>query len=337
MRFTKILALVLALMVLVSAFAACGGDVVETEAPANETEAPANETEAPNDCAHSRTREVPGSRVEPTCDTDGKYTVICRSCDATWDEILPAVHTYKTLNSTDGAYVKYTCEVCGYVYVADAEGAAVEDYSAIEFPFFYTSFDGLEDVRDIASMFEGVEYVSNWAAQVVELPTGEFDDNGEAIFEYYINIPTGNSSQNKNGELVLKDTENAFAAKKFTVSFAAKFDEFSAEKMAILTWTIGGQELALVSVDSLGYIYVIGNSKSVARFSDKGWDTVAVEVDPANGNVNFKFVSAIGEEVAATGKLGASVAGKTESLIKFMGQVSEYEAYLDEILFSVAK
>ena len=337
MRFTKILALVLALMVLVSAFAACGGDVEETQAPAKETEAPVNETEAPNDCAHSRTREVPGSRIEPTCTEDGKYTIVCRSCEATWDEILPAVHTYKTLNSTDGNYVKYTCVVCGYVCVAGVDGVAVEDYSAIEFPFFYTSFDGLEDVRDVANTFDGVEYVSNWAAQVVELPTGELNEAGEVICEYYINIPTGNASQNKNGELVLKDTENAFAAKKFTVSFAAKFDEFSAEKMAILTWTIGGQALELVSVDSLGYVYVIGNSKSVARFSDKGWDTVAVEVDPATGNVNFKFVSAIGEETTATGKLGASVAGKTESLVKFMGQVSQYEGYLDEILFSVAK
>ncbi len=337
MRFTKILALVLALMVLVSAFAACGGGNDETEAPVNETEAPVNETEAPNDCSHSRTREVPGSRIEPTCTEDGKYTVVCRSCEITWDEVLPAVHTYKTLNSTNGEYVKYTCAVCGHVYVADAAGVAVEDYSAIEFPFFYTSFDGLVDVRDIANMFDGVEYVSNWAAQVVELPNGEVNEAGETLYDYYINIPTGNASQNKNGELVLKDTENAFAAKKFTVSFAAKFDEFSAEKMAILTWTIGGQAIELVSVDSLGYIYVSGNTKSVARFSDKGWDTVTVEVDPATGNVSFKFVSAIGEEATATGKLGASVAGKTESLVKFMGQVSEYEAYLDEIFFSVVK
>ena len=337
MRFTKILALVLALMVLVSAFAACGGDVEETEAPSNETEAPSNETEAPNDCSHSRTREVPGSRIEPTCTEDGKYTVVCRSCDVTWDEILPAVHTYKTLNSTNGEYVKYTCAVCGNIEVKGVDGTVVADYSAIEFPFFYTSFDGVEDIRDVAAMFDGVEYVSNWAAQIVELPSGELNEAGEVICDYYINIPTGNASQNKNGELVLKDSNNVFAAKKFTISFAAKFDEFPAEKIAILTWTIGGQDIELVSVDSLGYIYVVGNSKSVARYSDKGWDKVLVEVDPATGDVNFKFVSAIGEETTATGKLGASVAGKTESVVKFMGKVSEYEGYLDELLFSVAK
>ncbi len=46
MKNFRIIALVLALMMVVS-LVACGGNVVETEAPANETEVPAVETEAP--------------------------------------------------------------------------------------------------------------------------------------------------------------------------------------------------------------------------------------------------------------------------------------------------
>ena len=121
MKFTKIMALVLAVMMLVCAFAACGDEpTVTTDAPerdppvtnAPETD-PAEDT-ADADCKHTRTREVHGSRVEAGCTTDGKCTMICRSCDLTWDEIIPAAHVYTTLKSTDGQYTKYFCSVCSY-------------------------------------------------------------------------------------------------------------------------------------------------------------------------------------------------------------------------------
>ena len=337
MKFTKIMALVLALMMLVCAFAACGGpgedtslDETDPVTDAPETNAP--ETDAPvEECKHTRTREIPGTRVEPTCTVDGKYTVVCRSCDLEWDEPIPSGHAYSPLKSLDGAYTKQYCTVCADVYVEDANGAKVEDYSAIEFPFFYASFDDIANIENVADKFEGVSYKDAFATQVVTFTDGEETNS-------YANVPTGSSAQNSNGYFEVKDDENAMAAKTFTVSFAAKFDEYPLTgKLNLLTWGIGGTEYVLLAVDGIGDIYVIGNDKAVATYSDKGWDTVSVEVDPATGAVKVTFEGADDKTATGTGKLGASATGKTDSYLRFFDDAGQFEAYIDEILVAVAK
>ena len=338
MKFTKILALTLALMMLVCAFAACGGTTDDTTAPvvtdAPETDAPETtptEDTADADCKHTRTREVPGSRVEAGCTTDGKYTMICRSCDLTWDEVIPAAHVYSGLKSTDGQYTKYFCSVCSDVYVSDANGEKVADFSAIEFPFFYTSFDDLADIKNVADKFEDIDYKGAFATQVVTFTDGEETNN-------YANVPTGNSTQNANGYFELTDKNNAFASKLFTIGFNAKFDEYPLTgTLDLLTWTIGGTEYVLLKVDGVGDVYTVGNDKAVATFSDKGWDKVSVVVDPATGKVTVELVGADGKTVGGEGKLGASVAGKTDSSVRFFDNQGQFEAYIDEVLMSVAK
>lgn len=338
MKFTKILALTLALMMLVCAFAACGGETVDTTEAPNVTDAPdtqAPDTQAPEtedaDCKHTRTREVPGSRVEAGCTTDGKYTIICRSCDLTWDEVIPAAHMYTTLASTDGQYTKYFCSVCSDVYVADAAGNKVADFSAIEFPFFYTSFDELADIKNVADKFEDIDYKDAFATQVVTFTDGEETNS-------YANVPTGSSAQNANGYFALTDKNNAFASKVFTIGFNARFDEYPLTgKLDLLSWTIGGTEYVLLQVDGIGDIYVIGNDKAVASFSDKGWDKVTVKVDPATGKVDVTFEGADQKTATGSGKLGASATGKTDSSIKFFDNQGQFEAYIDEVLMSVAK
>ena len=340
MKFTKILALTLALMMLVCAFAACDGTTDDTTAPdvtepnvtepTDDTTAPADETEE-SDCKHTRTREVPGSRVEAGCTVDGKYTVICRSCDLTWDEVIPASHMYTTLASTDGQYTKYFCSVCSDVYVEDATGAKVADFSAIEFPFFVAEFDDIADIKNVADKFEGISYADAFATQVVTFTDGEETNS-------YANVPTGSSAQNANGFFALKDDANAFAQKVFTVEFQAKFDEYPLTgALNLLTWTIGGTEYVLLTVDGIGDIKVIGNDKAVATFSDKGWDKVIVKVDPATGKVEVSFAGADGKTVTGEGKLGASATGKTDSTVKFFDKVGQFEAYIDGIRISVAK
>ena len=337
MKFTKIMALALALMMLVCAFASCGGETV-TEAP--ETEGPVatdpvetqpTETEPVEECKHTRTREVPGSRVEAGCTTDGKYTMICRSCDLTWDEVIPAAHMYSPLKSTDGNYTKHFCSVCSDVYVEDANGQKVADYSAIEFPFFFASFDDIADIKNIADKFADIDYASAFATQVVTFTDGEETNS-------YANVPTGSSAQNANGYFELKDINNAFAGKVFTISFMAKFDEYPLSgALDLLTWTIGGTEYKLLTVDGIGDIYTVGNNKAVASFSDKGWDKVTVKVDPATGKIDVTFVGADGKTAEGTGKLGASATGKTDSFVRFFDDQGQFEAYIDEVLMSVAK
>ena len=338
MKFTKIMALALALMMLVCAFAACGDETVdttatpETDAPvtnAPETDAGSDEGDA--DCKHTRTREVPGSRVEAGCTVDGKYTVICRSCDLTWDEVIPAAHVYSGLKSTDNQYTKYFCSVCSDVYVEDATGAKVADFSAIEFPFFVAEFDDIADIKNIADKFEGISYADAFATQVVTFTDGEETNS-------YANVPTGSSAQNANGFFALKDDANAFAQKVFTIEFQARFDEYPLTGVLnLLTWNIGGTEYVLLTVDGIGDIKVIGNDKAVASFSDKGWDMVKVTVDPATGKVDVEFVGADAKTATASGKLGAAATGKTDSTVKFFDKAGQFEAYIDGVRISVAK
>ena len=337
MKFTKIMALVLALMMLVCAFAACTpGD--ETTAPVVDDTDPTvtqpggnDETEPTEECKHTRTREVPGSRVEAGCTVDGKYTMICRSCDLTWDEVIPAAHMYSPLKSTDGQYTKYFCSVCSDVYVADAAGEKVADYSAIEFPFFFASFDDIVDIKNVGDKFEGISYKDAFATQVVTFTDGEETNS-------YANVPTGSSAQNANGFFEISDDNNALASKVFTLSFKARFDEYPLSgALDLLSWNIGGTEYVILTVDSLGDIKVIGNDKAVATFSDKGWDKVTVKVDPATGKVDVEFEGADGKTATGAGKLGASATGKTGSSVRFFDNQGQFEAYIDEVLMSVAK
>ena len=346
MKFTKVMALVLALMMLVCAFAACGGedtpavtDAPVTDAPdtdAPDTDAPDSdpaETEPAEDdtCKHTRKREVPNSRVEPTCTTDGQYTEICRSCDETFVVVLPAHHEYSPLKSTDGQYTKYICSVCNDVYVEDVNGEKVADFSAIEFPFFFTSFDDLAAIKNIADKFADVDYKDSFATQVVTFTDGEEVNN-------YANVPTGSSAQNSNGYFELADKNNVFTSKVFTISFMAKFDEYPLTgTLDLLTWNVGGVEYKLLTVDGVGDVFTVGNNKAVATYSDKGWDKITVVVDPTTGSVNVSFEGADGKTAEGTGKLGASVAGKTDSFVRFFDDQGQFEAYIDEVLMSVAK
>ena len=337
MKFTKIMALVLALMMLVCAFAACdGGDDTnppDTDPPVTnppETDPPETDPPETEPCEHPRTQEIPGTRVEATCTEDGKYTVICRICEFEWDVELPASHTYSTINSLDKQYVKNVCTVCGDTYVEDLNGEKVEDASAIVFPMLYASFDDIVYIDNIADKYADASFKSALATMIVTVHDGEESST-------YVNVPSGDSAKNPNGYFEITDNNSAFASKAFTISFYAKFEEYPISgTLDLLSWTIGGTEYVLLTVDEAGNIFVIGKDKAVAAFSNKGWDKVTVTVDPATGEIDFELVGADEETLTGEGKLGASATDKTGSDLRFFDNEGQFEAFIDEISISLA-
>mgnify|MGYP002513235585 CR=1 FL=1 len=57
----------------------------------------------------------------------------------------------------------------------------------------------------------------------------------------------------------------------------------------------------------------------------------------ATGKVGVTFAGADQKTATGSGKLGASATGKTDSSIKFFDNQGQFEAYIDEVLMSVAK
>lgn len=285
---------------------------------------------------HSKLPDCPHSDVESivskpfTCTEDGMCTKICRVCNFEWNEVLPASHKYFTVNSLDKEYVKYTCTACGDVYVEDTDGEKVEDASSIVFPMLYASFDDITYIDNIADNFEGISFKSAFATMVVTFTDGEESSS-------YVNIPTGTSAQNPNGYFEITDNKNAFASETFTISFYAMFEEYPVSgTLDLLSWTIGGTEYVLLTVDEAGNIFVIGNDDAVAPFSDKGWDKITVTVDPATGEIAFELSGADGKTVTGEGDLGASATGETDSHLRFFDSKNQFEAFIDEICISLA-
>ena len=285
---------------------------------------------------HSKLPDCPHSDVESivskpfTCTEDGMCTKICRVCNFEWNEVLPASHKYFTVNSLDKEYVKYTCTACGDVYVEDTDGEKVEDASSIVFPMLYASFDDITYIDNIADKFEGISFKSAFATMVVTFTDGEESSS-------YVNIPTGTSAQNPNGYFEITDNKNAFASETFTISFYAMFEEYPVSgTLDLLSWTIGGTEYVLLTVDEAGNIFVIGNDDAVAPFSDKGWDKITVTVDPATGEIAFELSGADGKAVTGEGDLGASATGETDSHLRFFDSKNQFEAFIDEICISLA-
>ena len=330
MKFTKLMALALVLVMLVSSFAACGGTTdTETQAPetqAPETQAPETEpqeteseteTETDPPCEHPENRQRKMDEVAPTCTEGGYIDYLCRLCDEQWRQELPATHTYGTTLSVDGKYTKYTCIACGEFYVADETGATVEDASAIDFPFFVTDFTDATSLAALVGKFSDVKLVKeDFVAFVVN----------EAEGNTYINIPTGSSSIAPNGYFELSDVNNKLTTRDFSIKMAVQLTEYPAEDIALITWKIGGTEYELLTLSSKGVVSVLGSTQSKVLV-DKGWDVLEVCFDVETSD----YYAYMNGEIFAKGNIGVAVAGKTDSAVRFFEGVSQFEAYADDI------
>lgn len=327
MKFTKLMALVLVLLMTVAVFAACGDEPAQTTpSGGEETTLPSGEeTTLPSgeettdpdvvgDCDHKGSLKRTGNKKEATCAEEGYTEYQCKKCGEIEKKPIEALpHTYGFFKSVDGKYTKEVCVVCRKVLVEDESGAIIEDASAIKFPAFAGSFDGVDTLEIASELFEGFSLSYSMANIVKNDPNGEI----------YLNIPSGNSSLNPNGYLEIVDEKAALVGKAFTLTFRSRYDETPEQKTALLTWTIDGKAQALLSADLKGN-YIDAKGANVAKASAKGWDNFKVEVT-ASGD----YTIYLNDVQIATGKVAST--GAT-SVLRFFDDKSQFEAYLDEII-----
>ena len=326
MKFTKLMALVLALLMTVAVFAACGGDPATTDEPEttpgvqdttpDETTKPAETTKDPNACAHKNSLKKTGNDKAATCTEEGYIEYKCTKCNEfEYRPVDKLAHTYGSFKSVDGVYTKRVCSSCHGEEVLDAAGNIVADYSAIKFPLFAGSFDGVESLDAVAALFDGFGLTPKMANIVKNDPNGEI----------YLNVPSGNVETAPNGYLEIVDENAALVGKAFTLKFLARYEEAPLDKTALLTWTVDGNAQVLLSAD-IKTNYIDAKGATVAQSPNKGWDSFKVEF-AASGD----YTIYLNDAKIATGKV---VTTGSSSTIRLFDGASQFEAYLDEIIIS---
>ncbi len=322
MKFTKLMALVLVLLMTVAVFAACGNDPAKTDPETTPEEATPDETTPEettaddNACKHKNSLKKTGNDKAATCTEEGYIEYKCTKCGGfEYRPIDKLAHTYGSFKSVDDKYTKKVCSMCKGEVVEDAAGAVVADYSAIKFPLFAGSFDGVETLDDVAALFNGFGLTPTMANIVKNDPNGEI----------YLNIPSGNVSYAPNGCLDIIDEKAALVGKAFTLKFLARYEEAPLEKTALLTWTVDGKEQVLLSAD-IKTNYIDAKGANVAKSPNKGWDSFKVEFT-ASGD----YTIYMNDAKIATGKVATT--GST-SVIRLFDNQSQFEAYLDEVIIS---
>ncbi len=313
MKFTKLIALALVLLMSVAVFAACGGPG-ETTPEADDTSTEPVSSDVPESTeVHKHLNKKTGNDKEATCTEEGYTEYQCSKCDEyEYRPIAMLPHAYGLFKSIDGKYTKKVCSMCQNAVVVDEAGEKVEDASGIIFPLFAGSFDGVEELVDVSALFDGFSVTPKMANIVKNDPNGEI----------YLNIPSGSVADAPNGCLDLNDETAQLVGQSFSLDFLARYEEAPLEKIAFLSWTVDGNTQVLLSADGKNYIDAEGNN--IARISTKGWDSFRVEFT-ASGD----YTIYLNDAQIDTGKV---VTTGTTSVIRFFDDKSQFEAYLDEII-----
>jgi hypothetical protein len=321
MKFTKLLALALVVVMAVFALASCGEPAETTAETPETTEAPetqAPETQAPETtgCTHKNSLKKTGNDKTPTCTEEGYVERKCTKCGEIVQEPIDKIaHAYSEVKSLDGKYVRKVCGMCKEVIVVDEAGAVVADASAIAFPLFAGTFEGVDTIADVAALFDGFGITPTFANIVKNDPNGEI----------YLNIPSGNVAVAPNGCLDVIDETAQLVGKAFTLTFLARYEEAPTAPTAFLTWTVDGNAQVLLSGDSKGnYLNAAGDV--LATSNGKGWDSFKV-VFAADGS----YTISLDDVQIGTGSVVTT--GATSS-IRFFDNKNQFEAYLDEIIIA---
>lgn len=320
MKLTKLLTIALVLVMLVSAFAACGGDPVDTTPPDTTdpvTTEPPVETDPPEtECTHRNALRKTGMDKDPTCTEEGYIERKCTNCGYIDIEVIEKTpHSYNEIKSVDGKYSKKACSVCKEIIYTDEAGNIVTDVTGVAFPIFSVDFTAVSTLAEVSALFDGFKAVEagTFGNIVTTNPNGE----------RYINVPTGDYGVNKNGRFELTD-ENKALAGGFVLKFDAQYADFPKDRTPLLTWIVDGQNYVMLSVDAKGDIYNSANEK-VAASKDKGWDSFEIVVK-ADGT----YTITVNGTAVGAGTTASAVS--TSSALKFFDNSSEFEGYLDNIV-----
>lgn len=324
MKFTKLMALALVLVMVVAAFVACG-EPAETKPDSTstptttDTEKPETvETTEPVEtaCTHKNSLKKTGNDKDPTCTEEGYIERQCAKCgEKVYEAIEKLPHNYSEIKSVDGKYTKKVCSMCKEIVIVDENDTVVTDTSAIVFPMLSATFEGVDQLDDIANLFEGFAFTPKFANIVKNDPSGDI----------YLNIPSGDVLVAPNGYLELSDLKNQLVGQAFTLKFSMKFEELPTALTAMLTWTVDGNAQTLLSLDSNGK-YTDATGKAVADCKGKGWDNFTVEF-AADGSYTISLEDA----KIAEGKV---VTTGSTSVFRFMDDKNQFEGYLDSIIVS---
>lgn len=352
MKFTKLMALALVLLMTVAVFAACGGqsDVTtpeettpevttpeatepdetepevtepdETEPDATEPEVTEPEETEPettvSTCKHANKKT--GNNKDATCTEEGYIEYKCTKCDLlSYKPVEKLAHTYGEFKSVDGQYTKKVCAVCKDSYVLDGEGNTVADASAIVFPAFAATFDGVETIDDAAKLFDGFALVPTFVSIVHDPVTGEI----------YLNIPAGDARTNPNGCLDLVDQNVQFVGTAFTLTFDVRFEETPVENTALLTWTVGDKAQVILQA-AKGGRYLDAEGNPVAVSPRKAWDSFKVEFAADGSYTVYLFENDEYRQIHT----GTVVTEGASSTIRFLDNKNQFEAYLDSIIIT---
>lgn len=318
MKFTKLMALALVLLMTVSVFAACTDQPDETTPEVTTPEETTPEETTPEssvaECKHANKKT--GQNKDATCMEEGYIEYKCTKCDElTYKVIEKLPHTYGEFKSIDGKYTKKLCAVCKDSYVLDEAGEIVADASAIVFPVFAATFEGVESLDDAAKLFDGFSLTPTFANIV----------NDPVTNEIYLNIPTGEARTNPNGCLDLVDQNAQLVGTAFTLTFLARFDENPTEDTALLTWTVGDSAQVILQATKGGK-YLDAEGKAVAISPRKGWDSFKVEF-AADGS----YTVYLNDAQILTGTV---VTTGASSSFRFFDNKNQFEAYLDSIIIA---
>jgi len=328
MKFTKLMALALVLLMTVAVFAACTGQPDETTPEETTPEVTTPEETNPEEtnpgettpettvpaCKHAPKKT--GENKDATCMEEGYIQYKCTKCDEiSYKPIEKLPHTYGEFKSIDGQYIKKVCAVCKDSFVLDSEGNTVADASAIVFPIFAATFDGIESLEDAAGLFDGFTLTPKFVSIV----------NDPVTNEIYLNIPAGDARTNPNGCLDIVDQNAQLVGTAFTLTFLARFDENPAENTALLTWTVGDNVQVILQATKGGK-YLDAAGEAVATSPRKGWDTFKVEF-AADGS----YTVYLNDAQILTGTV---VTTGASSSFRFFDTQNQFEAYLDSIIIA---
>ena len=284
MKFTKLTLVALLLALLVCAFAACGGETVETEAGAVETDAVTDaapeteltpETDANGEHVHTIVEKID----EPTCEQRGYKREVCATCDEQIS-VKPLDMVDHTAETPATCTTGSLCKFCGTV-IEVAQGHVVTTYTDTK-PATKTEAGYNKGNCTVC----GEEVTEILPAGITDnfnnFPTGALDADVMAAnseyegFTFKISTSGGHEIAEEGNNKYLKKlgvnsafyyVSDTLNAKTLEITFDFRLDQDCKNLRGLLSIVNGGKEMRIINVKGNGLYFGI-NEGGIVKFLD---------------------------------------------------------------------